>query len=97
MSIVMADSRIDTMWETESEAEWERQNADNDAEKMKDAADSFITAYEYMCNAVQALYDAYKAVEGTRAEDRVASMMDDVEDLATEVSIMKNHLKEGRV
>ena len=89
---------VDAMWEADAAAEWERLNEpDPDEDKLKDAADDFVTAYEHMCEAVQALYDAYKTVEGTIAEDKVASMMNDVEDLATEVSIMKNHLKEGEI
>lgn len=87
---------VQAMWESAAAAEWERiTEPDKDTEKMQDAAHSVGHAYESICQAMQQLYDAFKETEGTVAEDRIASLMNDLEDLQDEMISMKCNLERG--
>ena len=84
------------MWEADAAAEWERINEpDESEEKLKDAAELVGNAYDSMANAIQWLYDASKEAEGTIAEDRIKSVMDDLETLHDDVLSLKYRLKDG--
>lgn len=88
---------VQAMWEAAAAAEWERiTEPDKDAEKMQDAAHSVGYAYDNISQAMQHLYDAFKEAEGTVAEDRIASLMNDLEDLQDDVLSMKCDLKRGK-
>ena len=87
---------VQAMWEADAAAEWERiSKPDEDAEKMMDAAPAVRDSYHFICKAMDALYDAFKEVEGTVAEDKIASLMNDLEDLQDDVLSMKCDLERG--
>lgn len=87
---------VDAMWEADAAAEWERINEpDMDAERIKDAAELVNNAYDSMANAIQWLYEASKEAEGTLAEDKVISIMDDLEALHDDVLSLKIRMKRG--
>lgn len=87
---------VQSIWESDAAAEWERITEPNkDAEKMEEAAYDVGNAYEKIGNAMDCLYAAMKTAKGTIAEDRIASLMNDLEDLQCDVLSMKFNLERG--
>ena len=87
---------VDAMWEADAAAEWERLNEEpEEAEEYREAASEMESACEELINAIDSMSDAAKEVNGTVGYDRIVSLMNDLEDIYSDILILKNHMKEG--
>ena len=94
--MTISEIATQAMYEREVENLWERITAPNpNMDKFTEASKSLATAYEYICHAMDSMYEAVKALNETEAEDRVTSMMNDLEDLQCDIDAMKNRLERG--
>ena len=94
--MTVAEMRTQQMLEDEMAAEWERLNADDpNADKYYRASFNLDEACKKMTEALNCMADAVKDAEGTPGEDRLASLMNDLDNLQTEVLILKNKMRLG--
>ena len=97
MSYLISERDVDLMIEAQADAEWERLNADDpDEEKLKDAGRELGYAHEHMVEALDSIYEAAKEVDGTLAYDKIMSILNDVDDLKSEIYILKEAMKGGK-
>ena len=64
--------------------------------KLNEASTGVSDAHTAVAGAINALYDAMRKANGTPAEDKIASLMNDLEDLNCDIGIIARALKEGR-
>lgn len=89
---------VDAMWEADAAAEWERINDVPDySEQYKEAALDMKEATDGISTAINLLSEAVEAVKGTDAEDKIVSLLNDLDDLWTDIRIMAKELKGERV
>ena len=89
---------VDAMWEADAAAEWERLNApDPDDGKLTDAAYYMGYGKDKIEEALDELATAAKRAEGTVAYDRIVSLIDALDDLSSEIHILKIKLEEGKI
>lgn len=89
---------VDAMWEADAAAEWERINDVPDySEQYKEAALDMKEATDGISTAIDLLSEAVEAVKGTDAEDKIVSLLNDLDDLWTDIRIMAKELKGERV
>lgn len=94
--MTISEMMTQAMYEREVENLWESITAPNpNMEKFTDASYSLEMAYEHICKAMDSMYEAVKELEGTEAEDRVTSLMNDLEDIQCDIDAMKNRLERG--
>lgn len=87
---------VDTMWESDASAEWERQNEDTpEEEKYMEAAYDMKRVWETLSEAVDRLAEVADGLDGTPGYDRIVSLIDDLEEYQNEVMVMKNHMEKG--
>lgn len=88
---------VDGMWEADAAAEWERINDVPDySEQYKEAALNMKEATDGISTAIDLLSEAVEAVKGTDAEDKIVSLLNDLDDLWTDIRIMAKELKGER-
>ena len=87
---------VDAMWEADAAAEWERLNEPDPSEKaLKEAAKMLVGVVESLDKATDSVAEAVNILEGTPMEDRVASIMDDLEDICCDVRRMQSNFSKG--
>ena len=91
-----------TGWEVQALKEaddariWEELNAPDPYEKqMEDSAREMRLAVEMICKAEDYLVDAISAVNGTPMEDRVSSLLNDLEDLHIDIVLLAEKYQKG--
>lgn len=91
-------SNIAVMYERESDEMWERfTEPDEIEEKLYDCTEWLQKANDAMNNATDYLASAIEVVDGTVAEDKITSLLNDLEDLRCCVSMMCKNFKKGVV
>lgn len=97
MSIIaIAKQDVGAMWEADAAAQWERENAmTEDEEKLMASAYDLNKAYGLIDDAMDALADAIHKVEGTFAEDKLTSILNDLENLNCDLKGMKRDFSKG--
>lgn len=87
---------VDEIWEKDAARQWEEMNMSNEFEqKYRSAAYDVNTAHGHVTHAVDSLYDGLKEIKGTPAEDKIKSLMDDLENLGAEISAFRQALRRG--
>ena len=86
---------VDVMIENAMAQEWEELTDVPDEEKCMDASYEMGYAWEKISDALDFLATAAEKTEGTVAYDKIVSLLDDLDDLQTEIHIMKEKLRKG--
>lgn len=90
------DWQLDMMYETESDRMWEVMNAREDEWNKKLDAVGFINvALEQLDKATDSLVGAKDAVKNLPAEDRIASLISDFEDLVCDLNSLRQKFING--
>lgn len=88
---------VDTMWETDAAAEWERLNAPDPAEReMKEAAESLQAALEKIDSGLDYIAEAVAALGELPMSNKVQSFLDDFEKLANGLEDLKDCYERGK-
>ena len=92
----MTGYEVQALKEAEDARIWEELNAPDEYEKqMEDASREMRLAIEGLLKAEDYLADAVAAVCGTPMEDRVASLLNDVEDIYFDIKVLADNFKKG--
>lgn len=92
----MTGWQVQAMWEADTAAEWERQNAPDPEEgRLKSSAVSLKAALGNMCLGLDSLYEAVEVLTGTPMEDSVQSMIDGFEAMINVLESTKNKYERG--
>jgi hypothetical protein len=87
---------VDTMLEADAAAEWERLNEPDPMEKeLIEAGDNISRAICYLDDGADFLAEAVGNLEETPMADKVQSFLDDFENLANALKVLKGHYKRG--
>lgn len=87
---------VDAMWEADAAAEWERLNEPDPAEnQMKEAAVKIEKGLKKINDGLDALADAMISLAGTPMQYKVESYMEGIENLVSELGILKDHYERG--
>ena len=88
--------QVQAMWEDDAAAEWERINAPDPAERqMKEAATDIEKALKSFDSGLDALVDAMISLSGTPMKYKVESYIEGIENLVSELRILKEHYERG--
>ena len=96
MGYVTEDAVLDRMIEARDAREWEEENDSSVWDKKLEAVGRINAAEEHFDNGLKILAMAVDEVEGTTAEDRVKSILDEFEELLCDLRILKKNFIEGR-
>lgn len=92
----MTDWQVGLMVEQEAAKEWERLNADDPFEDaLKNAAVELKACSAQLNKVEDYLLDAIAALKGTPMEDVVSSILNDLEDVHTDIRIMATKYERG--
>ena len=92
----MTGYEVQALKEAEDARIWEELNAPDPYEKqMTDAALDMRLAVEMISKAEDYLMDAVSAVSGTPMEDRVSSLLNDLEDLKFSIRMLAENYQKG--
>lgn len=87
---------VGAMWEADAAAQWERENeVPDEYYKQKESAYYVHQAWYKLCDVLDEMADAVHEVENTSAEDKVQSLLNDIEDIQDEVMGMFKKLERG--
>ena len=87
---------VDTMWEADAAAEWERLNEPDPMEKeMKEAAEQIKFGLDSVDAGLDFFAEAVSALGESPMADRVQSFLNDFESLANKLDELKNHYERG--
>ena len=88
--------QVSVMYENAIANEWEQITApDPFAEQMEKASFGMKEAVDHLSKAEDALADAIEELKDTPLEDQVASLLDSLEDVRVEISILAYRFKKG--
>ena len=88
--------RTQELYEMECARIWEQINmADPNENKLIEAAHSLNIAIEHLNTAVDWVADAAQELSGTTMEDRVMSLVQDIEDIICDLKEMQKRWKRG--
>lgn len=88
---------VDTMWETDAAAEWERLNAPDPAEReMKEAAESLQAALKMIDSGLDYIAEAVDTLGELPMSNKVQSFLDDFEKLADGLEDLKDCYERGK-
>lgn len=89
---------VDTMWETDAAAEWERLNAPDPAEReMKEAAESLQAALKMIDSGLDYIAEAVDTLGELPMSNKVQSFLDDFEKLADGLEDLKDCYERGKM
>ena len=92
----MTGWEVQALKEAEDARIWEELNAPDPYEKqMEDSAREMRLAVEMIDKAENYLVDAIAAVNGTPMEDRVSSLLNDLEDLHIDIVLLAEKYQKG--
>ena len=92
----MKDSDLDRAYERESDRLWEALNArDESWDRKLDAVAYMNTALDNLNAAIVRFYGAKDQLEGMPEEDRLGSLLYELEDLTCDLQAMRNRFKDG--
>ena len=92
----MTGWEVQALKEAEDARIWEELNAPDPYEKqMEDSAREMRLAVEMISKAEDYLMDAVSAVSGTPMEDRVSSLLNDLEDLHIAIVLLAEKYQKG--
>lgn len=90
------DTNIDAMFERAVMDEWEKQNAPEiDGETLRQAARSLRISIEELDKAADSVNEAAETLVDTPAGDRVAAILNDMENLLTDLKAMQKNFDKG--
>lgn len=90
------NTEAQAMWEADAAAQWERENVGNPNEsKYRSASYDISRAVEKVGEAVDNLFDSLRDLKGTPAEDKIISLMNDLENLGCDINIARAKLRRG--
>ena len=92
----MTGWEVQEMWESETNALWERLNEPDPCEKeMHDAAADMKKSGKMIDKAEDLLVGAVSSLSGTPMEDRVQSLLDSLIDLEYEIRTLADKYEKG--
>lgn len=90
------ESEVQEMWEVESARIWENICAPHpDAGKLEKVSTSLARAVSKIGEAEDVLALVVKEISGTTGEDRITSLLNDLEDLNVQINEMRKKFKRG--
>lgn len=93
----MTGFNVDAMLESARSADWERMNRRTPAAERIGLAVPYMTkAWNRISDAVNNLAEAAGEAEGTSAEDRITSLLNDLENLKCDLRALMDKLEGGR-
>ena len=85
----MTDLELDRAVEQAAAKEWEEQNAQADGKRLRMAANSMRYAVDHLDKTLDLISDAAEALADTPEGDRVASYVDEIENVLTDLKKMQ--------
>ena len=94
--IEVMNQDVDSMWEADAAAEWERINAPDPYEEiLKAAAKDMIPAINQLGKAIEELLGATAYLYETPMLAKVDSYIESLEDIEIDLKMMKEHWERG--
>lgn len=88
--------QVQTMYERDTEALWERVSAPDPAERqMAQAARSMIDGCQFLNIGTDRLFEAVQALDDTPMADVVSSLANQIEDLRVELVMLAEKYRKG--
>lgn len=85
----MTDLELDRAVEQAAAKEWEEQNAQADGKRLRMAASSMRYAVDQLDKTLDLISDAAEALVDTPEGDRVASYVDEIENVLTDLKMLQ--------
>ena len=85
----MTDLELDRAVEQAAAKEWEEQNKQTDGKRLRMAAMSMRYAVDFLDKTLDLISDAAEALEDTPEGDRVASYVDEIENVLTDLKMLQ--------
>ena len=91
-----SDAQLDRSYEDACARQWEEENEDKDWDKKLEAVGHITAAEEYFDSGIDILSLAVGKCEGTEtAEERIAEIRNQFEDLLSDLRILKKRFIKG--